>query len=80
MAGGTAALDSASQVLLDRAVLPLGRMELLPDCEGAADAGRRAETAARMLSPEFVRMDASVLWRTWRCIQLCTLWQICRVP
>ena len=41
-------------------MLPLGRMELLPNCEGAAvpaDAYDEAATAG----PEFVRLDAAAL-------------------
>ncbi len=52
-----------AQVLLDRAVLPLGRMELLPDCEGAAAGtdGDGGGSDGADAGPEFVRMDASAL-------------------
>ena len=48
------------QVLLDRAVLPLGRIELLPDCDGAAAGADRGDGGGDA-EPEFVRMDASAL-------------------
>ncbi len=47
-------------MLLDRAVLPLGRMELLPDCDGVAAEGDGGDGRADAKS-EFVRMDASAL-------------------
>ena len=52
-----------AQVLLDRAVLPLGRMELLPDCEGATAGtdGDGGSPDGANAGPEFVRMDASAL-------------------
>ena len=50
------------QVLLDRAVLPLGRMELLPDCDAVTDAAGNSEAdGGGEAGPEFVRMDASAL-------------------
>ena len=48
------------QVLLDRSVLPLGRMELLPNCEGAA-LGADGDDDTAAAGPEFVRLDAAAL-------------------
>ena len=47
-------------MLLDRAVLPLGRMELLPNCEGAALAAA-GDDDAPAAGAEFVRLDAAAL-------------------
>ena len=62
-------------MLLDRAVLPLGRMELLPDCEGAAGTdGDGGSPDGADAGPEFVRMDASALENLevpWLGIRLC---------
>ena len=47
-------------MLLDRAVLPLGRMELLPDTEGAAPPAG-GDDISEVAGPEFVRLDAAAL-------------------
>ena len=41
-------------------MLPLGRMELLPDCEGAAPPAG-GDDGSEVAGPEFVRLDAAAL-------------------